>query len=205
MSRSPRPAVRIRALCMGLALTAAAATASADTLTGFEPLVPQPDPAVLKPGLAVTYYFNSFNDVAEILEWAKSHPGTAGAAIPMLNYNMGPDDVLTSDRDTGVGAVIEGLIHFPQAGAYELLVQSNDGVKLEIGGKLVHLDPGVHSDRFSDPIPLRVDAAGWYPLSLLYFEKKGTATLELYWLVPGAADRLEFVPAKAFAYLPRSG
>lgn len=205
MSRSARSAVRIRALCMGLALTAAAAAASADTLTGFKPLAPQPDPAALKPGLAVTYYFNKFNDVAEIPEWAKSHPGAAGAAIPMLNYNMGPGNVLTSDRDTGVGAAIEGLIHFAQAGTYELMMQSNDGVKLEIGGKLIHLDPGVHADRFSDPILLRVDVAGWYPLSLLYFEKKGAATLELYWLVPGAGDRLEFVPAKAFAHPPRSG
>jgi len=205
MSRFARPAARIRTLCIGLVLAAAAAAASADTLTGFQPLAPQPDAAALKPGLAVTYYYNNFNDVAEIPEWAKSHPGTPGLPIPLLNYNVGPGEVLTSDRDTGVGAVIDGLIHFAEAGTFELMVQSNDGIELRIGGKPVYADPGVHPDRFSDPIVMRVDAAGWYPLSILYFEKKGTATLELYWLVPGAGDRLEFVPATAFAHVPGSG
>ncbi len=203
MTRFAGSARPLLALALGLVVLALAPGAGADTIGGLRPLASQPDPADLRPGLAVTYHYNLFNHVDEIPEWAAAHDGEAGAPIPMLNYNVGPDKVLTSDRDTGVGAVIEGLIHFPAAGAYELMVQSNDGVKLEIGGKPVYADPEVHVDRFSEPIALRIDTPGWYPLSMLYFEKKGTATLELYWLLPGAEDKLEFVPAKAFAHLPK--
>ncbi len=41
---------------------------------------------------------------------------------------------------------------------------------------------------------------GWYPLSLWYFERKNTSTLELYWLKPGEEGRLSFVPADALAH-----
>ncbi len=203
MTRFAGSARPLLVLGLGLVVLALAPGVGADTIGGLRPLASQPDPGDLRPGLAVTYHYNLFNHVDEIPEWAATHDGEAGAPIPMLNYSVGPDKVLTSDRDTGVGAVIEGLIHFPVAGTYELMVQSNDGVKLEIGGTLVYADPGVHVDRFSEPIALRIDTAGWYPLSMLYFEQKGTATLELYWLLPDAGDRLEFVPAKAFAHLPK--
>ena len=46
-----------------------------------------------------------------------------------------------------------------------------------------------------------IDKPGWYPISLLYFEKRNTSTLELYWQPPGT-DEFVFVPAEAFAHLP---
>ena len=39
-------------------------------------------------------------------------------------------------------------------------------------------------------------------LDLLYFERKGTSTLELYWKQPGDEDGgMALVPAEAFAHL----
>jgi len=115
---------------------------------------------------------------------------------------VGDGDVLTSGRADHVGADIRGYMNFPVAGTYTIAMQSNDGVDLKIGGKRIVYDPDVHSDRFSELIPVEIATPGWYPLHLLYFEKQVTSTLELYWLKPGGDGQLDFVPEEAFAHLP---
>lgn len=167
------------------------------------PLAPQPSPGSLEPGLGVTYYFNIFNFVDEIRQFAQLEDGVPGRPLPALAYLVGSGEVLTSGHRDGVGAVIEGLINFPDAGTYTLAMQSNDGVELTIGGQVVIRDPNVHADRYSELTLVEIDEPGWYPLELLYFEKRNTSTLELYWLPPGAAaGGLTFVPADSFAHIP---
>ncbi len=107
--------------------------------------------------------------------------------------------MLTSTAREGVGAVITGLIRFEKPGTYGFNVTSNDGVRVEIGGQLLHEDPGVHVDATSDRIDVKVEQAGWYPLHVVYFQKRGTATLVLRWIAPGKPGKLVPVPAKAFA------
>ncbi len=209
MPQSIRASTGWRALALGLGLAVAALVAATPaahaggTISGLAPAKPQPKPAALKPGLAVTYYYSMVRHVDELATIAKYSKGQVGPPIPQLNYHGGQGNVLTSKFDNGVGAFIEGLINFAQAGTYVLKMQSNDGVKLEIGGKLIHMDGGVHVDTFSDPIPVRIDEAGWYPLSLIYFERKNTSTLELYWSKAGGTEAADFVPADAFAHLPK--
>ena len=160
---------------------------------------PQPAAASLAPGLAVTYYFGMIRHVREIAGWAKTK-GKAGPPIAMLNYNVGPGKVLTSGGSDGVIAVIKGYLKFDQPGSYTLLVNSNDGVRIELGGKQIYDDPDVHPDRLSDPpLEIEIGTPGWYALDVLYFERRNTSTLELFWLPPGAAD-FDFVPAGAFAH-----
>ena len=120
----------------------------------------QPDPAAREPGLAVTYYFGIFNLVDEIVEVAKLEEGQRGPAIPALDYKVGSGSVLTSGRADGVGADIRGLINFSQAGTYMMALQSNDGVRLELGGKLLFSDEGVHADRFSKLVPVKIETPG---------------------------------------------
>ena len=177
--------------------------AAAETISGLKPLANQSKMSDSKPGLAVTYYFNIFNFIREIREFAKFGKGVQGKPIPMLNYMVGSGDVLTSGRANGVGADIRGLIRFPKAGIYTMAMQSNDGVRLEIGGKLIISDPKVHADRFSPLVQVKVDSLGWYPISVLYFEKRNTATLELFWIKPKEDTSLKFVPAEAFAHIPQ--
>ena len=173
------------------------------TITGLVPAKPQPAAAALKPGLAVTYHYGIVNKIDELTTIAKYSKGSPGKPIPRLDYHVGQGKVLTSNFNNGVGAFIDGLINFPEAGTYVLKLQSNDGVKLEIGGQLIHQDPGVHADTFSDPIPVKIDRPGWYPLSIIYFERKNTSTLELYWARPGESDPASLVPAEAFAHLAK--
>jgi len=183
-----------------LALTPAGAHA-AEAVSGLAPAAPQPDPASLKPGLAVTYYIGEFNSTREIPEWAKYKDGVKGEPIPQLDYFVGDGEVLTSGRVDEVGADIRGFIRFPVAGTYTMVTQSNDGVDLSIGGQTIVKDTEVHADRFSDFIPVVITAPGWYPLQLWYFEKHNTSTLELHWQPPGASQ-MDFVPAEMFAHLP---
>ena len=197
-----RGAVRT-ALAAGLALCWAVSPAqAADTVTGLQPASPQPSAEALKPGLAVTYYFNTFNHTREIPDWAKYKDGVEGEPITMLDYFVGDGEVLTSGRTDEVGADIRGYINFPVAGTYTIAMQSNDGVDLSIGGQRVVYDPDVHSDRYSDLVPVEIKEPGWYPLRLFYFEKRVTSTVELYWLQPGGGGQLDFVPAEAFAHVP---
>lgn len=189
------------AAILALVITPATAT---EMITGLQTANPQPSADSLKPGLGVTYYHHKFNDTREIPEWAKYKKGHKGEPIMMLDYFVGDGEVLTSGRVDFVGADIRGYIHFSEAGVYTMAMQSNDGVDLTIGGKTIVKDPTVHSDRYSDLVPVEIKEPGWYPLHLLYFEKKVTSTLELYWKPPSSTGDMEFVPAEAFAHIPES-
>src|SRR5262249_52641200 len=115
----------------------------------------------------------------------------------------GTGRVLTSKAHEGVGAILTGFIQFEQPGVYGMNVTSNDGVRLEIGGKLIHEDPGVHSDTTSDRIDLKIDQPGWYPITIMYFQKRYTATLVVRWIGPGEKGKLQPVTPKALAHLPK--
>ena len=161
---------------------------------------PQPDPDSLLAALAVTYHFHLFNTVSEIAQWARTHESVAGTPLPALDYSVGSGNVLTSGRADGVGATISGLIRFPAAGRYVFAMQSNDGVSLSMGGQRILADPGVHTDRFSELVRVDIAEPGWYPLKLLYFEKRNTSTLQLYWAQEAAGESLRLVPPQAFAH-----
>ena len=153
-----------------------------------------------KPGLAVCYMYKFIRNVDEIAEWAKSLPCTPGAPLAMLDFYGGAGIVLTSEKDDGVMARITGLIHLDKVGAYKFAFESNDGVRLNIDGKKIVEDPGVHDDQFSDLGTMEVAKPGWYPLSVDFFERKSTWTLRLLWRLPGADGELAPVPAAALAH-----
>ncbi len=184
------------ALIGGMLLFTAAAAQAFDNL---QPLNPQPSADSLKPGLAVRYYGAKLNSIEQFLEWMDYEKGVQGEPIPMLNYQVGQGTILTTTATDLIGADIKGLINFDKKGTYTVMVHSNDGVRVTIGGVMIHEDPEVHADRFSEEIKLEISEPGWYPVHILYFEKKNTATLELYWDPPGP-EEIDYVPASAFAH-----
>lgn len=182
--------------CLAAAGLVLAAMGAEAATTGLKPASPQPDAAQVAPGLAVSYFFQMFQDVGEV---AGRSGGEAGQPLAQINdapQQGGP--VLTSGKPMGVGAQIRGLIHFDKTGTYTLQVTSNDGVRLTLAGEKIFEDPGVHSDHTSPPLEIAIDEAGWYDLAIDYFQKKGTATLKLMWTPPGGSE--EPVPAAAFAH-----
>ena len=84
-----------------------------------------------------------------------------------------------------------------EPGTYLMTMQSNDGIRVFLGGQMVFEDPDVHRDRFTENTTVEIAEAGYYPLYIVYFERKGTSTLEMYWQPPGA-ESFDFVPADAF-------
>jgi hypothetical protein len=183
-------------LAIAVLLAVLAPTAGAETLTGLRPAEPQP--AQLTPGLAVEYTYAKVNYI-EQLKGRKFEPGPP---LESINYRWG-GTVLTSKAREEVGAIITGFIRFEKTGVYGFEVTSNDGVLVEIGGQVLHEDPGVHSDSTSDRISVKIDQPGWYPLRVVYFQKRGTASLVLAWVGPGEKGRAVPVPAKAFGYLKK--
>ena len=183
-------------LVISLVLALFVTAAGAQTVTDLAPASPQPAAADLAPGLAVLYFGYLGREVEDLESY---DDGRVGPPLANLDWDMGDGDVLTSGRSIGVGARITGFIRFPQAGVYQLVMNSNDGIKLVIADQPLIMDPTVHGDRFSDIASVNVPSAGWYPLLLHYFQRKGTATLQLFWQPPGG-DRMVIVPAEHLAH-----
>lgn len=167
-----------------------------------KPVDPQPAADELKPGLAVRYYYEFFRHIRELVEWEGFRDGNPGEPLLELDSHVGEDKVLGSDRDDGVGARITGLIHLENPGTYKFAFESNDGVRLEIGDRMIVEDPDVHSDRYSEIGTLDVSEPGWYPLTIRYFERKSTSTLRFFWLQPGEEGSMALVPPEVLAHLP---
>jgi hypothetical protein len=148
------------------------------------------------PGLAVEYTYAIMNYLGEM----KGRKFESGRPITHLDWRMGSGSVLTSKTREGVGAIITGVIRFEKPGIYGFDVTSNDGVRVEIGGKLLHEDPGVHSDTTSERIDVKIDQPGWYPLRIMYFQKRNTATLVVRWIPPGETGKLTPVPGPVLAH-----
>jgi hypothetical protein len=186
-------------MVVGWALLVGATTARAQMLDGLKAAEPQPSAEQLQPGLAVGYVYGRFNHIKEFMT-KKFEPGKP---LAQLDYRMRDGAVLTTKERDQVGALITGFIRFEKPGTYGFDVTSNDGVRVELGEKLLYEDATVHSDDTSDRIDVKIDQAGWYPIRILYYEKKGTATLVLRWVPPGSDAKAKPtpVPAVAFAHL----
>jgi PA14 domain len=187
---------RLAAATLAVLLTLAPA-AGAETLTGLRPAEPQP--TQVTPGLAVEYTYVKVNWI-EQLKGRKFEPGPP---LANLNYRWGGGNVLTSKVREEVGANITGLIRFEKPGVYGFEVTSNDGIWVELGGKMLHQDDGVHPDSTSDRLDVKIDQPGWYPLKITYFQKKGTASLILAWIGPGEKGKMVPVPATAFGHVKK--
>jgi hypothetical protein len=174
------------------------APARAEVIAGLKPAEPPPAAGQLTPGLAVSYAYAIVNHLNEFAG-KKFEPGPP---LPHVDYKVGNGTVLTSKSDNGVLAIVTGLIQLDKPGVWGFDVTSNDGVRVEIGGKQLYEDPGVHSDDTSDRIDVKIDQPGWYPIQIHYYEKRYTSTLILRWAAPGE-KKLVPVPGKAFAHLKK--
>jgi hypothetical protein len=150
------------------------------------------------PGLAVRYVFAYFRHIDEIVEFMAADKGKEGDPLVNIDSKVGGGNVLTSGMDDGVAAAISGLINLDTAGTYAFSANSNDGFRLTVGGIQVVEDPDVHYDRFSEIGKITVTTPGWYSLKMLYFERKSTSLIQLYWRPPGA-KKMVIVPADVLA------
>ena len=127
--------------------------------------------------------------------------GNKGKPLAKLDHAFGEGNVFDSGQSWFVGVLITGLIKLDQPGLYEFQALANDGIKIYVADQLVSADGQWHAkgDRLSPPGSLKVAKPGWYNFKIKYFQRKGTATLRMYWKRPGQED-FSVIPAEAYAH-----
>lgn len=185
-------------LAAGLLLALLPATAQARP----QPVTPQPAADAVKPGLLPRYYRNiTFNYVDELVNIARdASAGETGQPVATIDQISARGNMWDSRMHQLFGIRFDGLIRL-EPGLHHFAANSNDGVRVYVGDTRIIDDPDVHPDRLSDPAPVRISTAGWYPLRIWYFQKRNTATLQFLWQ-PQGSEKFEVVPATVLGHLP---
>ncbi len=161
--------------------------------------------SAIQPGLDVVYYKKFYKRHLRFLPEGKSpeYPSFRGKPITHLNHQFGKDEVFDSGESRGIGMRMTGYLNLTDTGIYEFQALSNDGIIFRMSGQTVLSDPAQHSDNLSNIGSVTVETAGWYPIILEYFQRKGTAALKLFWKTPGSAEVLP-VSEKVYGHIPTS-
>ena len=198
---------RVRAVMLSLWVPVILLTGCATLMNGDDGFVRASQPVLpletssLEPGLAVLYFDKTFVRHLDSLpkgERARER-GRPGAPIAYLNHQFGRGMIFDSGTNRGLGMEISGYIRLEQTGTYAFQANTNDGFRLYINGQQLIDDPGWHADRLSPIARMTISEPGWYSLRIRYFQRKGTATIQLYWQPPGETA-LAIVPSKALAH-----
>jgi len=159
------------------------------------------EPVQSQPGLSVVYIFKKYRNVDQVPRGAEAlRMGRRGKPITILNHHSGKkESVFDSGRSQGVGMIMEGFLNLEKPGTYRWQAMANDGIRLFIDNKMIFEDPKVHSDRLTPIGTFQVDKSGRYPVEIIYFQRKGTAALKLYWQPPGEKE-FRLVPAEVYLH-----
>jgi len=159
----------------------------------------------LQPGLSVLYVYNFRHRHLDKLPAGKKLKikGKPGKPIPYLNHSFGKEEVFESGVSRLIGLHMTGYIHLDKPGEYRFKAFVNDGIRVFIGEQLTVDEPKWHpdGDRYTEIGKVSVSEIGWYPLLIRYFQRKGTATVKLYWKKPGGKD-FSIIPEAAYAHEP---
>ena len=199
------PDYQAAALLMGSILIILAGCAT--TAEGPEAYTVSPEPALpltaeaLEPGLSVQYFEHRFVRHLDRLPPSDKfrEKGWSGPPIPYLNHQFGRGEIFDSGTNRGIAMEIDGFIRLDRPGTYSFQANTNDGFRLLVSGQRLIDDPSWHSDRLSPAARLVVTDPGWYALHIRYFQRKGTATLQLYWKPP-QDESFSIVPARVLAH-----
>lgn len=157
--------------------------------------------SMIVPGLKATYYLGFFKrDVGYLQKMVTGEfKSFEGKPITQINHQFERGEVFDSGEKRGVAIRMRGYLHFRQPGEYSMQALSNDGVLLHISDQLALNDPKQHSDQLSNIARITIGTPGWYPLSIDYFQRKGTAAFKLFWKIPGA-EEFEVIPKWAYGH-----
>ncbi len=162
---------------------------------------PLTDSAAIEPGLEVRYYDNKYKHIDGMPKGKQlAEKGRPGNPVLILDNVYGKrSNVFGSGKSRLIGIWFSGMIHLDQPGAYYFQALSNDGIRVFLNREMLFEDPERHSSRLSPVGLFNAEQAGWYPIQIIYYQRKGTAALRLYWKKPGAAN-FKIVPAVALGH-----
>ena len=159
----------------------------------------EPQPAAPGPGLSVAYAYPE-QKIHSLTEAATALRGAVRDGKPLRGLDYADttegEVTLTSRQAMNVAARITGFVRFDAPGAYDIEFVVNDGIDARIGGQQVGFYDGIQACEGTTVVPVEVPVAGWYPVDILYFQKQGTACLNMKW---GPADgKRSWTPNSAF-------
>lgn len=158
-----------------------------------------PQPSGLKPGLKVSYAFQSGIKVLSQAKNAVKSSAKPGSPLAGLSYPEVPGGLaLTSGQRENVAAQITGYMKFDQTGVYQIRVYSNDGVEMFVGGVRVGKKDERTPCSTSGWVKVKVDQPGWYPLNAVWFQRLSNSCLEMDWKTP--SGKKSAVPNSAFGF-----
>ena len=166
-----------------------------------------PQPAIMTatkqqtdPGLSVVYAACKIRHIDKMpgRKWM-AEKGVPGEPIRIIAHKFGSGEVFDSGKRRLVCVQMQGYLNFEETGHYRIKANSNDGIRVFLDNKMILNDPDGHSDRFTSTAEIEITQAGRYLILVRYFQRKGTATLEMYWKTPGA-DRFDIIPATAYSH-----
>jgi hypothetical protein len=192
---------RVVALGMALAIAGCSLIGSTPSADIPQPVSPQPRAEQLNPGLRPLYVTGAVASVDAIPGGnAALAQGRIGPAVLQLDADSPGGRMWDSGFSEGYSIQLHGLIQL-EAGIYGFAALSDDGLRITIGSTRVVDDPLMHVARMSPTTQVTIKEAGWYPISVQYFQVSGAAALRLYWHPPGAGGLL-VAPAAILAHQP---
>jgi hypothetical protein len=152
------------------------------------------------PGLSVVYAHCKIRHLDEMpsRKWM-AEKGEPGEPIRMIAHQFGNGEVFGSGKKRLVCVQMQGYLKFEKSGRYLMKANSNDGIRVFLDNKMILNDPDGHADRFTSETEIEIKEPGRYVILMRYFQRKGTAALEMYWKTPGA-DKFDIIPAMAYSH-----
>lgn len=123
-------------------------------------------------------------DIRSLAEIDFDAPPTHQQVVEKLNYS-GDDPFWDGGPGNFFAARFSATITVQTAGTYTFFLNSDDGSQMSLGGDVVIDNDGLHSAKLQT-VTLDLDA-GSHPIEVLYFEARGTQTLDLEWSGPDTA------------------
>ena len=106
--------------------------------------------------------------------------------VPAQRFDI---TVAPSLRPDNFGYVFTGFLKVPAAGEYTFIIDSDDGSRLAVGGKVVVEHDGIHGDGDPRRGAVRLEA-GRVPIRLDYFQGLHGKSLKVTWSGPGFEGRM---------------
>ena len=144
-------------------------------------------------GLGYKYYEGDFSTLPDFTVLTPVKTGKSS------NVDL---SVRTPGREDYYAVLWQGYIYIPSAGLYNFETISDDGSKLYFNSMYDPLaiatvnNDGVHPS-VSASGEVNIAAAGWYPITISFFEKYGGEKMEVYWSGPDFPRQI--IPDAAFS------
>jgi len=157
----------------------------------------KPDAKDLKPGLLGEY----FDFAGDAVEDFPNLPADKKPALKLIdkqiNFDSTSEELGQSKLSDHFYVRWTGVLRVAKAGKYKLFIESDDGSRLFVDGKMLIDNNGLHGMEEKDgEVELK---AGDHPIKLEYFENEGEAGMKLSWETEGVAK--EIVPASALFHV----